>query len=239
VQRRTALGLVFYVGLGVVLAGILLQVLPAVLPRPVAVRVERNSEGFVMALLVVPWIQWVRPRLAGRRSEWPVTLAFAALCAAVGVLLIATDLPSRFRTLNEGFLAAALLVPYVQPRRPLPRWVPYAVSVAALAVMVLGRRDGEVVDLAEMLAAVVLAPLAFDVVDRRTLDPDARSRDGLRYAWYVFLVALPGIFSVTRGTEVGRYGSRCTEAFLFLLLAEGYLAVYRSMPVRTSTRSYV
>lgn len=234
-QRRAALGVVCYVGLGVVVAGILLQVLPVALPPAVAVRVAHNSEGFVLALLLAPWIQFVRPRLAGRAAEWPVTLAAAAASAAVGVLLVATDLPSRFRTLNEAFLALAALLPYVQVRRPVPRWVPVVVSGAALAAIVLGLHEKGVVDQAETLAVLVLAPVAFDLVDRRVLDPGAPA-GRWRYAWYVFLVAAPLVASVAaRGT----YLSRVTEAFVFLLLLEVYLALYRSTPVRTSTRSYV
>lgn len=234
-QRRAALGVVCYVGLGVVVAGILLQVLPVALPPAVAVRVAHNSEGFVLALLLAPWIQFVRPRLAGRAAEWPVTLAAAAASAAVGVLLVATDLPSRFRTLNEAFLALAALLPYVQVRRPVPRWVPVVVSGAALAAIVLGLHEKGVVDQAETLAVLVLAPVAFDLVDRRVLDPGAPA-GRWRYAWYVFLVAAPLAASVAARAT---YLSRVTEAFVFLLLLEVYLALYRSTPVRTSTRSYV
>jgi hypothetical protein len=242
--------LAYYLGLSVVVTGILLQALPASLPPAVTVRAGHNSEGLVLALLLAPWIQFARPRLAGRPREWPVTLAVAATCAAVGGLLVATDLPSRFRTLNEAFLALAVLVPYVQARRPLPRWVPIAVSGAALAAIVLGtviggrvlggttiggRVSDGMVDAAEALAVILLAPIAFDLADRRVLDPAAPA-DQWRYAWYGLLVAAPLAFTLTaRGT----YLSRVTEAFLFLLLLQAYLEVYRSTPVRTRTRSYV
>jgi hypothetical protein len=224
-----------YLGLGAIIAGILSQLLPGVLPPAVATRIEHNSEGFVAAMLLVPWIQFVRPRLAGRRWEWPVTFAAAAACAAVGVLLVATDLPSRFRTLNEAFLALAVLIPYVQPRRPLPPWVPWAVSGTALAAILLGLHVRDVVDQAETFALLLLAPVAFDLVDRAVLDP-AAAASRWRYAWYAFLVAAPIAITVAGH---GTYPSRTLEAFVFLLLVEPYFAAYRSTPDRTRTRSYV
>lgn len=224
------MGAVFYGGLVVVLGGILAGLWPALLPPAISVRVGHNSEGFLLALLLAPWIQFVRPRLAGTAREWPVTAAVAAVCAALGVFLLVTDLPSRVRTLNEAFLAAALLIPYVQLRRPLRTSVAGAITAGTLAVMVFGERTQSVTDLAEVLGVLLLAPIALDLVDRAILDGSARPSPRLRSGWYAFLVAAPVLFSVLEyrvgvGGGALRYAVRITEAFVCLLLVELYFAV--------------
>src|SRR3954465_13757402 len=119
-RHRTVLTVAFYAAVAGVLAAILFQVLPVFLPDSVAGRIGHNSEGLLLALILAGWIQFVRPRLAGTRREWTVTIFGAVLPPALGIFLIVTALPSRFRTLNEALLAGALLVPYVQVRRPVP-----------------------------------------------------------------------------------------------------------------------
>ena len=119
-SSRVTLGIVFYGGLVAFLAGILLEIFPMFLPDGIADRIGHNSEGVLLALILALWIEHARPKLSGSRLEWPLTLAVGVASAAAAVFLLWTDPPSRFRTLNEPFLAAAVLVPYVQIRRPLP-----------------------------------------------------------------------------------------------------------------------
>ena len=226
---------VFYGALLLVLAGILLGLWPAVLPRAIATRLGHNSEGFLLALVLGAWIQFARPRLAGSPREWPVTGTAGVACGAVGVFLLATHLPSVVRTLNEAFLAAALLIPYVQLRRPVPRWLPVLLPVATLAVIVLGERVQSVTDAAEALGVLALAPIALDLVDRRILDPAARPSRSVRYGWYALLVVAPVLFSVLEyrlgvGGEALRFAVRITEAFVCLLLIELYFAVAPRRP---------
>ena len=222
----------FYVVLVVVLAACVVPFV-SVLPHSVAQRVAHNSEGYVLALILIPWLQYVRPRLAGRRSEWPVALAAALACVAVGVLLIASDLPSRIRTLNEGLLAAGLLVPYVQLRRPLPRAVPVLVAVIAAVVAVAFDHNSEVTDLAEVWGALVLIPVGLDLVDRGILDPTARTSPVVRYCWYAALAVVPIGFAVldfgVRVTgslhQIVFYVGRCNEDFVAAFLISLALAV--------------
>jgi hypothetical protein len=232
VRNRTIVGAVFYGALVAVLAGILLGLWPVLLPHAIAVRLGHNSEGFLLALVLAPWIEFARPRLAGTALQWPATAAVAALYASIGVFLLVTDLPSPVRTLNEAFLAAALLIPYVQLRRPLPRWVPVLLPAAALAVMVLGERTQSVTDLAEVFGVLLLAPVALDLVDRGILDPGARPPVRWRLGWYAFLIVTPIVFSVLEyrvgvGGEAVRYAVRITEAFVCLLLVELYFTAPR------------
>jgi hypothetical protein len=239
-RRRTVLTVAFYVIVAAVLAGILLQLFALFLPDAVAGRIGHNSEGLLLALIIAGWIQFVRPRLAGTDREWMVTALVAGCCLALGLFLVLTDLPSRFRTLNEPLLAAALLVPYVQLRRPLPHRLALWLAIGIFAVTVVFNRTPLITDLAEMLAALILVPLALDVVDRGILEPEVETSRGARYAWYAFLIAAPIVFSVLQYQvgfdglfgEVLRYCVRIAEVFITLLLVELYAAVMRHRAVR-------
>lgn len=234
---------VTYGGLVLLLAAILLQALPEILPASLAERIGHNSEGLALALVLALWLQFARTELAGTRHEWRLTALAAACCAGVGFALLATDLPSRFRTLNEAFLAAALLIPYVQLRRPLPRRLAVALAAGVLVVVVVLNRTPLVTDLAETLGVLILAPLAFDVVDRGILDPGARTSARRRSAWYGLLVVVPlGLSVLEYGVgvtgfagEAVRYGVRITEAFVCLLIVELYFAVALGRTGRGST----
>ena len=232
-RRSVSLEVIFYGGLVAVITSILVEIFPKFLPGAVADRISQNSEGFVLALIMALWIQFVRPGLPGAPQQWLTTLAAASFCLATGVFLLMTHLPSKYRTLNEAFLAAAILIPYVQIRRPLPSRLPIWLSVACLAVIVIGQRTQAITDLAETLGMLMLAPIGFDVVDRGILDPKARTSTALRYGWYAFLVVAPILFSVLEygiafeGAigEATRYAVRIHEAFLFMFLVELYFAV--------------
>lgn len=218
-------------GLGLLISVVLL--VPDVLPNSIGPRVRHNSEAYVLALLLALWIQFARPRLAGTAREMPAVAAAVVGCTALAVFLLATDFPSRFRTLNETFFAAAILIPYVQLRRPLPARLAATLAAAVFLVIVVGNRTQIVIDGAETLGVLVLAPIGFDIIDRGILDPRARTYATHRYAWYAFLIAAPIVFSLLesgldlRGTagEASRYAVRVAEAFLCMLALEIYFAV--------------
>jgi hypothetical protein len=234
---------VFYGICIVVTVGVLGQLFAEVMPNSVASRIGHNSEGVVLALLIAPWIEFVRPRLVGTSREWPVTLVVAAVCTIVALLLLQSDLPSRFRTLNETFLAAAVVIPYLQLRRPLPGRLAVIASAVVLAVIVVANRTTVVTDLAETLAVLLLVPIGFDVVDRGILDPDAATSPRLRLGWYVAMVVTPIAFSVLEYNvgfdgyvgELTRYGVRVAEAFIFMLLVELYFTVLHGRVGRGAT----
>jgi len=139
-KQRTAVAVIFYAGLAIVLLSVLAKVLPHVLPHAIATRIGHNSEGYAGALILAPWIQYIRPRLLGTAREWPVTVVAAVALFAVGLFLALTHLPSQLKTLNEAFFAAAFVVPYLQLRRPLTRRLAAGLSLAVLAVIVFGHR---------------------------------------------------------------------------------------------------
>ena len=233
-RRATVVGLVFHLGLSLLLATILLDILRDVVPPGLARRIAFNSEGYTAALLLALWIQFARPRLSSRTWEWPVTIAAGLALVAIGYLLFTSELPSRFKTLNETMFALALVIPYVQVRRPVPAPLAIGISAVILGVTVALNRTDFVVLLSETLALLLLAPLALDVVDRGILDERRSTSPRLRYAWYALLVLMPMTFSIlfheeafSGGllAEVVRYGVRLHEAFVGILLVQLYFAV--------------
>ncbi|MGH3315204.1 MAG: hypothetical protein ACRDO0_03590 [Nocardioidaceae bacterium] len=221
----------FYGGLTAVLALIWLEALELVLPDSIAEQVGHNSEGILLALMLAGWIQFVRSRITDTTHERLVTGVVAAAALAGALALLATDLPSRFKTLNETLLAASLLIPYLQLRRPLGRW---ALGVAALLLLtvVVAHDAPVIVLLAETLGMLMLAPVALDLVDRGILDPAAWTSRARRWAWYVVLAAAPVAFSLISDVDPGGvlgvfngYAIRTIEAFLAFLLLEVFFAV--------------
>ncbi|MEJ7742087.1 MAG: hypothetical protein WKF73_05765 [Nocardioidaceae bacterium] len=111
-------------------------------PDTAAKHIGVNSEGYLAALLGALWIQFARPRLLGSSAQWLVTAAVAVALLELGVWLYnsdVSDIPSRFKALNEALLALGLVIPYVQLRRPLPKAVPVTVVAVLLAITIFGQ----------------------------------------------------------------------------------------------------
>jgi hypothetical protein len=198
--------------------------------------VANDSEGYLLALALPAWIELVRPRLAGRRSQWPVTaLAAVAAFLAFALLYDTTSVAGTIKTLNETLFALALLVPYVQPwGRPSPG---AAAGLAAAVVAATVAFDHSTLvwlptQLAEGVVMLVLAPIAFDVTDRGILRPDRPSPLRLRVSWWALLVAIPlGVIALDHLSlhgvvgDAAHYVARAQEAFVGMLLIELYFAV--------------
>ncbi len=226
--------MLYYGGLALVLALILLQLLDEVVGAKLAAHIGHNSEAYLAALVLSAWIQYARPRLAGSRAEWPVALLVGTVMLVIGIALIQTHLPSRFRTLNEAFIALAVLIPYVQARRPVSRVLSYGLpAVVLLLVLVVGDR-GLVRDLAETATMLILVPIGLDLVDRGILQSDAVTSVRARWAWYAALVLIPIVFvALRRGAHVGGwagnrllYSQRGLEGYLAAFIIEIYFAVF-------------
>lgn len=205
-----------------------------VLPSTLATKIGKDSEAVLLALGLPAWVQFVRPRLVGSRWEWPATAGAVAVLVALGTWMYATPpLPGNVETLNEPLLALAALVPYVQLRRPVPRLLALGLPAAVLALVLTDSGNALVTNLAELLAMLVLVPLALDVVDRGILDPDARTSARLRWSWYALLLAAPvfvsvvlaGAFAPGGAADAVRYAVRVQEAWLGVLLLSLYFAV--------------
>lgn len=100
------------------------------------------------------------------------------LAAGLALFTSAGGLPEEVATLGEPVLAAGVLVPCCQLRRPLPRGV-----VAALP-----------------------AAVGLDVGDRR-IDPGAVTVRGVRWSWYPLLLVAPLLPSLAAHHGRGREGS--------------------------------
>jgi hypothetical protein len=233
-DRRRIFAVLYYGGLALVLALILLQLLDEVLGKRLATHIGHNSEAYLAALVLSAWIQYVRPRLAGRRAEWPAALLVGVIMLVIGIALVQTHLPSRFRTLNEAFIALGILIPYVQARRPLNRVVSYGLpGVILLLVLVVGDR-GLVRDQAESAAMLILIPIGLDLIDRGILQSDAVTSVRLRWSWYAALVLIPVVFvALRKGAHVGGwagnrmlYSQRGLEGYIATFFIEVYFAVF-------------
>lgn len=233
-DRRRIFTVLYYAGLALVLALILLQLLDDVLGKKLAVHIGHNSEAYLAALVLAAWIQFARPRLAGTRAEWPVAIVVGVVMLVIGIALIQTHLPSRFRTLNEAFIALGILIPYVQARRPVSRVLSYGLpGVVLLLVLVVGDR-GLVRDLAETATMLILIPIGLDLVDRGILQSDAVTSIRARWTWYAALVLIPIAFvALRKGAHVGGwagnrmlYSQRGLEGYIAAFFIEVYFAVF-------------
>ena len=121
---------------------------------------------------------------------------------------------------------------YVQPKRPL-KCTPW-LSVVVLALIVVFFNTAVVLDQAENLFMIMLAPVAFDLFDRTILDPSAPDRPGRRLAWCVSLVLAWFVFwrlaAVVRPDLSGPidygidYAYRAAEAYIGILLVHVYFS---------------
>lgn len=230
---RTVLGAAYYGGLLVLLALAVTGTLGAVLPHELAKELREDDEALLLAVVLSGWIQLVRPRLPGARREWPVTLLAGTVLLLLGLWTYTSrDLPVEVGTFSEPLLALALLLPYVQLRRPLPRLLVLGVPVGVLMLILLDPRQAIVIRGSELFAMLMLVPLGLDIVDRRTLEPAARTSALLRWSWYTLLIAAPLLLSlVLRDAFTGLLGQVVTyavgvqEAWLGLLLVHLYAAL--------------
>jgi hypothetical protein len=242
---QAAVPVIYYGGLCVLLALIISKTLTDVIPGKVGKHIGYDSEGYLLALVLPPWIEYARPRLAGRRIAWALTAAAALVMFGVFLLLYNSHtIIGSVKTLNETFFALAFLIPYVQlTRRPREyAAVGCAVAVAVLTFVAYNTASRIVTThLAEGVLMIILAPIAFDVTDRGILRPDRPSPLRVRQAWWVLLILLPLLFILLRDAHPGtveaavRYVTRAQEAFVGMFILEIYFAIRRSRWLNPAT----
>jgi hypothetical protein len=234
VRGRVGLPLAFYGGLTLLLGMIVTSTVHLLIPGWAGKHVTHDAEGYLMAVGLAAWIEFVRPRLARSRHERLTTLAAAVASFVVFLVLYRSrTIPEPVTMLNEAFLAIAFLVPYAQPLRRPPTWVAAVGALAVLALVVAVDHSGLawlVADLVEALVMLVLGPIALDVTDRGILRPGRPSPVGVRVTWWALMVVLPltvtaashleqsGPFSLLRLADQGQ------EAFVAVLLIGLYFA---------------
>jgi hypothetical protein len=192
-----------------------------------------------MLLVLAFWIDFVRPRL-GAASRWKVTAIAATTCAAIGALILIAPFPTVVATLNEGFFASAVLLCWVELPRPLPRaaWV---VPVAAALIPTFLAWDQVIVNAAEVFAAVVIFPVALDLVDKRILQPQVPARRGLVVTWMFGLVAAGIVLHALLPADpspdimnVIHFLSRLNEVLIAVFLMHLYFTIFAVAPRRSS-----
>jgi hypothetical protein len=203
-----------------------------------AEHVSRNSEGYVMALGVAAWIEFVRPALGSVRRTTGVTSAAAVAALAVGVFLLRGPVPGVVGTLNEAFFALAVLVGWLELPRPVPA-VAWLLPVGSFLVACLLSSHPAVVAAAEYLAAYVLFPVGLDLVDPGILQARVPTRLPLVLGWMAVLVVLAVTVHVLAPdplpdgvADVIRYLSRINETVIAVLLVHLYLTVLGMAPAR-------
>jgi hypothetical protein len=208
--------------------------LPAVLAR----QFGHNSEVFALAILVVAAVL-ARRRQPPAPPAWHVVVAGALL--ALGLLVLYGPVPATVKTLNEPIFAGSLLWLYVLIPRPLPRaWL---ISPVLVVVVAVGYHTALITAQAESIVALVLAPLALDVADRRLLEPRAQDRPVLRWLMIAFLLLFPVLMIAVKGdlatgalAEAVKYCSRGTEGFWGLAVVLLYFVVAIRLRSRAAAR---
>ena len=217
---------------GLLLGLILVRLLKDLVPGKAGVTISRNSEGFLILLAVCAWIDGARPRLLGRRAEWPVTLGAGVLLVVGGFLLRQAPWPSQVVTLNEALIGIGILVVYLQLPRPVSRWA-YAVPALAVLAPLLWWGSAFTTDMAEAFGALVLVPLVVDLVDRGLLRGE-RARPARNVLWAVALLAFIWVIHLvtpkppeTTVQEITYYVQRATETFVAAAVILLYYATRR------------
>jgi hypothetical protein len=226
---------IYYVGLLAALFGALFKEWTHVVPHSLATQIGHNTEGYLAALIVAVWIQFVRPKLAGTRAEWPVTIVVGLAFVGLTQWMLNGDMAPQYKTLNEGTLAAAVLIPYFQLRRPLPRRADAITTLVLVIATIATIKLAFTSQMAETIGMVILGVAGLDLVDRGILDPAAVTSAVKRWIWYAFLVIAPLLFGLWEhkwgaGTTgiIGvpvRWMVRINESFVYAILVQIFFAV--------------
>lgn len=231
---RRALTWLFFGALTLVLVLTLTKTIKQVLPGGLGGALANNSEGVLLALVLGLWIQFVRPRHpAGRGMMLAVAVGLGFALIGLWLALGPLEHPqhSRFITLNETAFALAVLLPYLQLRRPLGRWW-LLLPLAAIVIPAVGGSNEVTTDLAESFAALVLIPLTFDWIDRGALDGTAVDRARV-WSWLALMVL--AVISFHTVVDWGDPNGLLSEVWLYLargnemFCAAGALTVYFSL----------
>jgi hypothetical protein len=226
----------YYGGVGLLLLLIVTGAWVHIVPGTVGRHIAFDSEGYLLALVLPAWIEFVRPRLRGRPAEWPVTVGVGLVTLAVFVFMYeTTSIPGSIKTLNETVMALAFLFVYVQSWRRPTKAVAALCSLVVLGVLLATDHSSLVAfptNTAEGFLMLILAPIAFDITDTQILRPDRPSPLRVRVVWWALLVLIPlavvGLehlhFHGTFGDFI-RYASRPQEAFVGMLMIELYFAL--------------
>lgn len=219
--------------------GILLLVLVTglqylVLPSGLAGRIGHNSEALAFALVTAGVIHAYRHRLERAESVKRLLVPTAFALAVTGLLLQRTGWASSVVTLNESLLGVAFVSLYLC--LPRARLLAGCVALATLTAIIVFFDTNFVLDQAESLVPLVIAPLSLDLFDRTVLQPRLQDRPWLRTLWMVALVAIAlGAMVAAQWARQDLHGplrmgidyaQRAAEAYWGWLLIHFYFSVW-------------
>lgn len=233
----TGISILFYAALTAVLLVVILRDVSAVVPGSVGKHIGSNSESYLIALVLAAWVQGGYQSRSGTRHVIMAVL-LGGLMGALGLYLYASHLPAPIKTLNESFIACAVLIPWCAlPHRPWQR----APACIPLIVVVLGTALGVsadasfIVSQAESVIAIAAIILALDVWDRGLLVGRSLSTWPSRVLLWSTLTLIPLVVvaaGVERRSEAGfvnvilDYLGRGQEGFVAAILLSVFLAVF-------------
>lgn len=229
VNRLAARSTFFYLAVGLALLALVLRAQYLFVSEGLGARIGHNSEALGLALLICFLVQYVRPWANQPFRASRVIGVFGALMAIYLVLHFAVS-TTTVSTLDECFSGAAYVWLYMMiPSRF--RSAPAAILII-LSVIVVFFDTTFVLEQAESLVPLLIAPLALDVMDKTILEPDLPDRRMLRLAWIVLLAVIGLSFMVAatwaRGDLQGAvkytidYGQRASEAYWAWILIHLY-----------------
>lgn len=232
--------IVFYALVAAALLVLVTKTQQGFLPAGLARQIGHNSEALLFAGLVAAQLQVLRaiPTRPGR-------LVFIGIGAAAlilgGLWLLDADLSPTLVTLKEPMIGAGMVLAYLAVPHPF-RLAP-VVSLLVLATVVVFFDTEVVLDQAESLVPLILAPLALDVFDRTLTRPDLPDTPGLRLIWMGILLALVlGSMAIapwaredlSNGLRLGiDYSQRAAEAYWGWLLIHFYFGYWLGRRWRT------
>lgn len=221
--------LTFYAVVALALLVLMLKLQYLVVSESLGARIGHNSEVLGLVLLFCALVQFARPWASHPVRISRIVVVFFALVAGYVVLHLFVTAPT-VSTLDECFSGAAYVWLYMMiPKRF--RSVP-AVIVIVLLVLIVFFNTEFVVEQAESLIPLLIAPLALDVFDKTILDPTLPDRRVLRLVWmlilavigFVFMAAAPGARQDLDGwfAYLIDYGQRASEAYWAWIIVHLY-----------------
>lgn len=238
--------------------------LAQLLPEALVGLVQRNSEAYVFAVLMILDMEVVAPSGEPARRRWFLWLGVLGLAWMATYLGGETlGLSQQVITLNEAIGAVIVASVYLRwsrgPSRSLqPPLVRRQVIfyIAMLALPILGETlprgpdDGiamQIIDNAELFGFALLAAFLFDIVEKW---PSGRWwRGWSRWAWYLILVLVPVLYTAYNPSHeelveaVGFLDSgiawlqRVTEAFVAVAIVSVFFDLRRRVSPSRDTKA--
>lgn len=225
---------VFYVGCILSLGMIVTKAHAEILPSGLAAQVGHNSEALLFAVVIVALVQFARPWVIRHHQLWVAALSGATILIACGFFLLQTNWPPQIVTLNEAFIGSGFVWVYICLSRPFRYWA--LVTLLILAFVVLFFNTEFVLDQAESLVPLLIAPIALDLIDRTILEPEQSDRRILRVVWIAILLAVAILSMVAAGwarsdlstpLKLGiDYSQRAAEAYWGWIIIHTYFGYF-------------